>query len=255
MSALATAVIAFAFIFAGALFGMFLRNRLPEHNLSSDTKDVVRLGTGLVGTIAALVLGLMISSASVSFNSQDTRLQEMTAKFILLDNVLAQYGPETKDVRALLRRAVAVLADRLWVVEPTGGSRTKSFFVASEPANAAARALFQLAPATPAQIAWKDQAVHLLTDIGQTRLILFAEQQDSGLPMPFLVVLIFWLTIIFMSFSLFSRLNLVAGLSLFVFALSAAAAIYLILELSQPFTGLVRISDLPLRNALVPLSQ
>jgi hypothetical protein len=254
MSALATAFIAFAFIFAGALLGMFIRNKLPEDHLSSDTKDVVRLGTGLVGTIAALVLGLMISSASVTYSTQDTKLQEMTAKIILLDNVLAQYGPETKEARVLIRSTVSALADRLWVGEPAG-PHAQSFFVASEPANQAAKVLFQLSPATAAQTALKDQAVHLLTDIGQTRLLLFAEQRDSGLPMPFLVVLIFWLTIIFMSFSLFSRLNLVAGVSLFVFALSAAAAIYLILELSQPFTGLVRISDLPLRSALMPLSQ
>lgn len=251
MSALATSIIAFACIFGGALFGVLLRNRVLGSHLDSDTKDVIRLGTGLVGTMAALVLGLMISSASASYNSQDTRLQEMTAKIILLDNVLAQYGPETKGARVLLRRAVALLADRLWGADTT---ETRSSFVVSEPADQAAKSLFQLAPATAAQTALKDQAVHLLTDVGQTRLLLFAEQRDSGLPIPFLVVLIFWLTIIFMSFSLFSRLNLVAGISLVVFAVSAAGAIYLILEFSQPFTGLVKISDVALRNALAPLS-
>lgn len=253
MSALGTSVIAFVFILGGVLVGAFIRNKLPEHHLSPDTKDVVRLGTGLVGTIAALVLGLMISTAAVTYNTQNTRLEEMTAKFILLDNLLAQYGPEATGARASLRRTVTALADRLWGTDAVG-PHVRSVFVISEPAREAGRALFLLSPTNPAQHMLKDQAVHLLTDIGETRLLLFAERRDHGLPAAFFVVMIFWLTIIFMSFSLFSRLNLVAGVSLFVFALSAAAAIYLILELSQPFTGLVRISDLPLRSALVPLS-
>src|SRR4029077_8688311 len=72
--------------------------------------------------------------------------------------------------------------------------------------------------------------------------------------MPFLVVLIFWLTIIFGSFGLFAKPSATVFGSLFVFALSAAGAIYLVLELGQPFAGLMQISSAPLRNALTPLS-
>lgn len=254
MNAFATAFIAFIFIFSGVLVGAFLRSRLAEHHLSPDTKDVVRLGTGLVGTIAALVLSLMISSASITYNTQNTRLQEMTAKFILMDSLLAQYGPDATQARMSLRSTVNALADRLWGRDVIG-PHVRSVFVISEPARATARSLFLLSPTNAAQRTLRDDALHLLTDIGETRLLLFAERRDHGLPMPFFVVMTFWLTIIFMSFSLFSRLNLVAGVSLFVFAISAAAAIYMILELSQPFTGLVHISDEPLRNALAPLSQ
>ncbi|HTJ01758.1 MAG TPA: hypothetical protein VL492_03130 [Methylovirgula sp.] len=253
MNAFATAIVAFLFIFGGVLVGAFLRNQLPEHHLSPDTKDVVRLGTGLVGTIAALVLGLMISSASITYNTQNTRLQEMTAKFILMDSLLAQYGPEAAPARTSLRSTVTTLADRLWGADAIG-PHVRSVFVISQPARDTARALFLLSPTNTAQRTLRDDALHLLTDIGETRLLLFAERRDHGLPLPFFVVMTFWLTIIFMSFSLFSRLNLVAGVSLFVFAISAAAAIYMIIELSQPFTGLVRISDEPLRHALSALS-
>jgi hypothetical protein len=114
--------------------------------------------------------------------------------------------------------------------------------------------MLELSPQTEAQRALKARAVQLATDVAQTRLALFV-QSDNSIPMPFLVVLVFWLTIIFASFSLFSRLNPTLIAVLFVFALSASGAIYLILEMGQPFSGLMQISSAPLRNALAPLGQ
>lgn len=114
--------------------------------------------------------------------------------------------------------------------------------------------MLELSPQTEAQRALKARAVQLATDVAQTRLALFV-QSDNSIPMPFLVVLVFWLTIIFASFSLFSRLNPTLIAMLFVFALSASGAIYLILEMGQPFSGLMQISSAPLRNALAPLGQ
>src|SRR5271156_6996042 len=82
--------------------------------LRGDTKDVVKLGTGLIGTIAALVLGLLIASANGTFQTQRTQVQQLTADIVLLDRTLAQYGPETDSVRNLLRRGDASMADRIW---------------------------------------------------------------------------------------------------------------------------------------------
>ena len=73
--------------------------------------------------------------------------------------------------------------------------------------------------------------------------------------MPFLVVLVFWLTILFISFGLFAPPNATVIATLFVCALSVSGAIFLILELDQPFEGLIRISSAPLRNALAHLGQ
>src|SRR5271169_541454 len=106
-----TSLIVFACVFGGTFIGMVLRNRLPEHHLSGATKDVVRLGTGLIGTIAALVLGLLIASANSTFETQSTQIQQLTADIVLLDSTLAQYGPETASARNLLRRAVGPMAD------------------------------------------------------------------------------------------------------------------------------------------------
>jgi outer membrane murein-binding lipoprotein Lpp len=243
--------IVFACIADGALLGVFLRNRLPEHHLSGDTKDVVRLSTGLVGTMAALVLGLLIASANSSYDTQSTQINQLTAKVILLDNILAQYGEETKAARQQMRRAVATLADRIWHENVPGTAKQASFSASAAAEEAYARIL-QLSPHDDIQRSLKDRAIQVYTDIAQTRLLLFAQASNS-VPMPFLVVLTFWLTFIFASFSLFAQLKPVVWASLLVSAVSAASAIFLILELSQPFLGLMQISSEPLREALSPL--
>jgi len=251
MSAIALSCIAFVCISGGALLGMFLRNTLAGHHLSTDAKDVVRLGTGLIGTIAALVLGLLIASAKNSYDTQSTQIKQMTANIILLDNFLEQYGPETGPIRNLLRRGVVILADRMWR-ENNSDLAKAAPFEASAASEAFYLKLQELSPQNDFQRSLQARAIQLSTDIAQTRLLLFA-QMGNSIPMPFLVVLIFWLTIIFASFSLFAQPNAIVIGSLFIFALSAAGAIYLVLELGQPFAGLMQISSAPLRNALTPL--
>ena len=212
-----------SYVLAGALFGAFLRKTLPDRHLADDTKDYVRLGTGLIATIAGLVLGLLIASAKSSYDTESSQVRHLTANIVLLDRLLDQYGPETRDVRDLLRRAVEPLAERIW-----------------------------RSPKTEAQRSLKDRAIQVTTDVAQTRLLLF-EHADNSIPTPFLVVLVFWLAVIFMSFSLFSRLTPINIAAMLLFAISASAALFLILELSQPFVGLMQISSTPLRNALAPL--
>jgi hypothetical protein len=247
MNAIALSCITFVCISAGAALGMFL----PGHQLSPEDKDVVRLGTGLIGTIAALVLGLLIASAKNTYDTQSTQIRQMTANTILLDNLLEQYGPEASPIRNLMRRGIVLLADRMWR-ENSSDSTKAAPFVASDASEAFYAKLQQLSPQNDAQRSLQARAIQISTDIAQTRLLLFA-QAGNSVPMPFLVVLIFWLTMIFASFGLFARPNAIVIGSLLIFALSAAGAIYLILELGQPFTGLMEISSSPLRNALPPL--
>jgi hypothetical protein len=247
MNAIVLSCITFACITGGALLGMFL----PGHHLSTDDKDVVRLGTGLIGTIAALVLGLLIASAKGSYDTQSTQVTQMTSNIVLLDNLLAEYGPEANEVRNLLRQGVPVLADRMWRENSSDGAKARPFEVSSV-SDAFFVKLQQLSPQNDSQRSLQARAIQIATDIAQTRLLLFA-QRNNSIPMPFLVVLIFWLTIIFGSFGLFAKPNATVLGSLFVFALSAAGAIYLVLELGQPFSGLMQISSAPLRSALMPL--
>ena len=252
MRPLMISVFAFACILGGTFLGMFLRKKLPEHHLTGDTKDVVRLGTGLIGTIAALVLGLVIASANGTYQTQSSQVQQLTAGVVLLDRTLAQYGPESDSVRNLLRRGVASMADRIWR-ENSSDSRKAAPFDASVAALTFYDEILKLSPRNDAQRSLQARAISTADDLAKTRLLLFANA-GAVIPMPFLVVLISWLAIIFASFSLFADNNATTVVALCIFALSASAAIFLILEMNEPFTGLMMISGEPLRNALAPVS-
>src|SRR5215468_3437417 len=246
MSALTVSAIIFLSTLGGIFLGALLRRTLPKHHLDEHAKDVVRLGVGLTATIAALVLGLLIAAAKGSFDTQSTHLKHITADLILLDKSLAQYGPEARPIREQMRSSVGPFADRLWHEKKTGISGP---FETNAEAEQVYLAIQKLSPQHDLQRALQSRAAQLSNDLAQTRLLLFVES-DSLVPAPFLAILAFWLVIIFASFSLFSPLNVTVFTCLSLFALSAACAIFLILELSQPFTGLLTISSAPLRNAL-----
>jgi hypothetical protein len=251
MNSIAIRLIVFACVFGGALFGMFLRGVLPEHQLSADSKDTVRMGMGLIGTLTALVLGLLIASAKSYYDTQSSELTEMSAKVVLLDRVLAHYGPETREVRDLLQRAMARMLDGLWPKEP--GQHPQM-----EPTAAGGEILYdkiqELSPKNDPQRSLQAQALNMGIDIGKMRWMMF-EQAGSFVSTPLLAVLVFWLATIFTSFGLFAPRNAIALATLFVCALSVSGAIFLILEMYSPFQGLMQISSAPLRNALAHLGQ
>jgi hypothetical protein len=246
---IALSFIALACILSGIALGTLLRNALPEYNLTGDAKDVVRLGTGLIGTIAALVLGLLIASAKSSHDTQSAQVKQMTANVISLDHLLTEYGAEARPLREALRCVVASIVDRVW---HDGEVYLATPFEASAEAEAFNAQIQQLSPQTEAQRSLHARMIRVTTEMWRTRLLLFTER-DEAIPMPFLVVLVFWLTIIFVSFSLFAQPTPMVIGELIVFALSATGAIYLILELSQPFGGLMQIPSEPLGKALIPL--
>ncbi|MDB5309810.1 MAG: hypothetical protein JWO38_4012 [Gemmataceae bacterium] len=243
----------FACTFGGALFGIFLRRILPDSHLSSESKDVVKMGTGLLATLAALVLGLLIASAKSSFDAQRTGFQQLSANLILLDRSLKFYGPETKEIRDQLRRTVALVLDHRW---PATGSRGTGLDAPdiSESAAALYAAVRDLAPKTDAQKAVQAQALQVSSDLGRTRWQL-SQGDESSIPTPFLVVLIFWLTVLFITFGLFSPGNATVISVLLICAVSVSGALFLIVELDRPFNGLIQISSKPLRDALGQLGQ
>jgi hypothetical protein len=252
MNDLTVSLLVFALIFGGALVGVVVRPLLSESHLHPDSRDVVKMATGLIGTLTALVLGLLIASAKSTFDQKTNQVRQMTATIILLDDLLAQYGPEATSVRNLLRRSIQPLANRIWHEEeiPTGKlvhfeSTAESFAFENE--------LERLSPGNDVQRSLQSRAIQAFTDGAQIRLLLFA-QSGGSIPAPFLIILVFWLSAIFLSFTLFARANLVVMAALFVCALSFACAVFLILELDNPFAGLMGISSAMLRSALLPLN-
>src|SRR5262249_37497123 len=159
-----------------ALFGVVLRNLLPDHHLANEAKDVVRLGTGLIATLAALVLGLLIGSANTSFQTQSGQVTGVSANLILLDQLLAQYGPETRQVRERLRGAVEPLIARIWRENHSSAAMPSSFAASSEAETAFAE-IFALPAQTEIQRALKARAIVVTNDLARTRLLLF-EQGD-----------------------------------------------------------------------------
>lgn len=232
---------------------MLLRSIVPEHHLSADSKDIVKLGMGLIATMSALVLALLIASAKSSHDTQNGEIVQMSADFIQLDRVLAHYGPETKDARGLLRTIVARGFD---AVETNGNYRPARLDAAEVKIGADSffEKIQQLTPGNDTQRSLHEQAMQIGAELGRTRALLL-EQTGGSIPMPFLVVLVFWFTVIFISFGLFAPPNATVIAVLFVCSLSVAGAILLILELDRPFEGLIQISDAPLRSALAHLRQ
>ena len=210
------------------------------------------MATGLIGTLAALVLGLLIASAKGTYDQKTSQVRQMTANIILLDDLLAQYGPEAAPVRNLLRRSLQPLADRIWHEQELPNSKPVRFESSAE-ALAFENELERLSPTNDTQRSLQSRAIQAFTEGAQIRLQLFTQTAGS-IPVPFLIILVFWLSAIFVSFTLFAQTNLIVMTSLFVCALSFACAIFLILELDDPFTGLMGISSATLRGALLPFN-
>jgi hypothetical protein len=250
MGSIPISFIAFGFITGGTLLGMRLRGVLPERHLISDSKETVRAGMGLVTTITALVLSLLVASAKSSFDVQNIEVNDLSSKVILLDRVLSHYGPEAKGAREELRKSVVRTLDRVHAADiadsqpglSPGGSEVLFDMIQ------------ELTPTTDAQRSCLSQASGLLISLGQTRWLMY-EQRNNSVTLPLLIVLIFWLTALFISFGLFAPRNATVGISLLVAALSVSCAIFIILELYTPYAGVIRLSDTPLRSALAHLGQ
>jgi hypothetical protein len=245
LSAIAVSSIVFAMVFAAALTGMFLRGVLPENHLSDAAKDAVRFGTGLVVTIAGMVLSLLIWSAKNNYDTQRTELTDISAKIAVLDRVLAHYGPEAREARDAVHAATALMLDRL-------SSQDRN---ALQP-GAASEVLYdkiqELSPRKDSQRWLQGQALSIALALGQTRWLMY-EQSAASMPTPLLAVLIFWLVVIFLSFGLYAPNNLTVVCSFLVSALVVSCAVFLILEMYSPFGGIIRISSAPLRAVLANL--
>lgn len=247
-------VTAFAFAFGGVLFGTWLRTALPKHHLEDESKDVIKLGIGLIATMTALVLGLVTASAKESFDAVDGAVKETAVQLLALDRILARYGPETGEIRKELKQAVGERIDMIW---PSDSSRRAS----PDPATAGmathfeavADAIRTLKPHDELQRALQTRAVDLAEGMLQARW-LATVGTGASVPVPFLVVLLFWITLTFAIFGMFAS-NRTAIAVLFVCALSIGGALFLVLEMDAPFDGLLRVSPDPLRLAYSHLNR
>jgi hypothetical protein len=253
MSHLVVALIVFIVVLGSALACSYLRDVLPKHHLSDESISMVKLTTGLLATLAALVLGLLISSAKGSFDTTNGELVHSAVNIVRLDRVLARYGPETRDIRAQLKHitaaSIALLADgdAAQVVRMTGPeaiARTEEF----------QRQVESLSPHNAAQSQLQTKALQIVDEVYTTRWLALL-QEKASIPTPLLVVLVVWLAIIFGTFGLFAPRNGTTITVLVMGAVSAAGAIFMIMEMNTPLDGVVRVSLGPMRAALTIIGQ
>jgi hypothetical protein len=250
MSSLWMSIVVFACVLGGTLRGMFLSSRLPVHHQSSRSRDIVMLAMGLVATTVAVVLGLFLSSAKNFYDTQRSEMTQLATNVILLDRALAYYGPEAAEARATLR---TVLAEQIRSSQGTIKSLS-TFKSGAIVGDSLFGRLQELSPKNDNQRSMKAEALSVAFQLGQTRWLMF-EQDTLPVPLLLLVMLIVWLVLLFLSFATFAPRNLTVITGLFLAAFALSGAVFLILELYHPQTGLIRISDAPLRAALAQLGQ
>ena len=240
----------FVCAFVAAFLGMVLTKSLPDDHLSEASKGAIKPVLGLIATMVAVVLGLLIASSSSSYQTQRGELQEVSASIVELDALLAHYGPEASESRQRLRKTVVAAAERLWPkgnvwARRPGPVESTEFTVFYE-------GIANLSPRTEAQRFYQNRALAISGSLRHMRALML-EQMGGSVPWPFLAVLIFWIGALFLGFGLFARINATIVVAFLIGALSVASSFFLILEMNRPYRGLMRLSDSPLRNALLQI--
>jgi ABC-type amino acid transport system permease subunit len=243
-------LISFAAIFGGVLVGRFAASRLPGHHLSNETQSVVTVSVAVIGTLSALVLGLMISAANSSFSRRSDGVRELSLQVIRIDRNLRRYGPEGDDARTNLLAWATIKTQQLSPEKGQSPSPQRGI----ETLESVQDALLALTPQDERQKYLRTLCLTLSSNIIQERWSL-EQQTGHSIPGPFLILLIFWLAIVFASFGLFAPANATTIVALFLCTVAVSGGIYLIEELDNPHSGLIQVSSDPMRKALVGMAQ
>ena len=247
------ALIVLICVFGSAMLGLYARAILPEHHLSDESTGALKLAVGLVATMAALVLGLLISSAKSQYDTVSGEVVRNAASFILLDRVLARYGPETREVRDQLKQRVSMAIQIIASGKPAQLAKLRGIEAIRQTERLEIR-LEELSPRSDAQRQLQARAIAIANEVLAVRQLSIL-QAEGATPTPLLICLVLWLSIIFCSFGLFAPANATVILGLLLGALSTSGAIFLILEMNTPLVGVISVSLAPMREALAILGQ
>ena len=254
MSSISIAVIVLGCVFGSAVLGMALRVALPQQQLGEDSRDTVKLAIGIVATLSALVLGLLVASAKSSLDAKRSGVEGLAADVIAFDRILARYGPETRASRELFRQTVAVRVAEIWPEQGSSAPQVDTNTWGVGAVEAIERQISELSPRTEEQTWLRARALEKSADLTQSRWRLIVAW-SSAIPTPFLAVLVFWLCFIFACTGLIGPRNATVVAVMFVAALSVSATIFLIMEMDRPYQGLITISAGPMRAALAQLGR
>lgn len=249
MNPFAIGLIAFVAIFGGALIGIFVARALPEHHLSNESRNAISVSVAIVGTLSALVIGLMISTANSSFSTRSSEVSRIAVDIVRIDRMLQRYGPEAEDARVKLRDYARAKMQELF---PAAGEPLQSTKATVRMMEATQESILSLVATDPRQRWLHSQALTLSDGVLEAHWLL-AEQPGSHIPMPFLILLIFWLSLVFASFGLFAPRHATTIVVFCLCSIAVSGGITMILELDSPFSGLVHVSGEPMRQALAEI--
>ena len=241
-------------MFGGALLGMWVRTIVPDRHLSDAARDAVLLAMGLLSVMSALVLGFALSSSKSSLDAHNAAIEVVATDILTLDRLLVRYGPEANEIRDLLRRAVIFKLNATWPDRQSGSAEVLETPGATSAAEDIEDRIRGLTPHSDAQRWLQTRALEVSTSLLQKRWVVFAEA-GSSIALPFFVLLLLWLTILFTTYGLFAPRGPVVTTVLLLCALSVSSAVFLIYEMDRPMEGLIKVSDAPVRYALSHLKQ
>jgi len=246
MSHTTLGLISFGAIFGGVIIGMLVARCLPGQHLSPETQSAVTVSVAVIGTLAALVLGLMISAANRSFSARSDQVRELSVQLIRIDRNLRRYGPEADDARLALHAWAKAKTQQLFpekgrIPPSAGGTIIMLETVQDE--------ILDLEPKDARQEHLRSLCLTLTSTVIQARWALETLTGQST-PAPFLVLLIFWLSMVFASFGLFAPPNPTTIVMLLLCAVAVSGGIYFIEELDHPASGLIQVSPDAMRRAV-----
>jgi hypothetical protein len=239
--------------FAFGVAGLCLQKLLPAPHTSDRSRDMITAIVGLISLLLALVLGTLIGSAYSLYSTQKSEMNTFAARALQLDLALAEFGPETAHTRAMMKDTLTKVRGMLWwepgakppdlrVAEPLKVLRETDEDVAS------------LDPKTPAQRQFVANAAAAASAMEQTRLLI-SLQLASPVSWPLVVIVVSWAMILFCGFGVLSRINPTTVVALGFGAFAVGSALFLILELTQPFTGVFRVPSGAFDEMLASLDQ
>jgi hypothetical protein len=246
MSHINIGLISFAAIFCGVIAGMLVARCLPGRHLSTETQSAVTVSVAVIGTLSALVLGLMISAANRSFSTRSDNVREVSLQLIRIDRNLRRYGPEADDARLALHAWAKAKTQQLF---PEKGQERPSNQGTIIMLESVQDEILDLEPKNPQQDYLRTLCLTLTSTIIHERWSLEMLTGQS-IPFPFLILLVFWLSIVFVSFGLFAPPNPTTIVILLLCSVAVSGGIYFIEELDNPASGLIQISPDAMRKAV-----
>jgi hypothetical protein len=251
MNELSTALLVFACVLGAFGFGLLVNTRFRKRALSSDSKEAVKQMVGMLSTMTAVVLGLLVSSARDSFDAKSHGIAKMATDMIVLDRALTSYGAEAADIRTLLRQGTEQRVAALWTKDGVQRSNLTSLGI---PQLAVETKLRELNPRNEMQRQLQLQALGISADLNRDFWVIQVE--DGGtIQAPFLAVLVSWLIIIFASIGMLAPRSKSVFAAAVAASLALAGGVFLILELDTPYGGLIQVSDTPMHVALQHLGK